>query len=1139
MLSATKLKVKSFTYLLIGIFTLTHIGAKAQILNEKNYIRVDQFGYLPNANKVAVIANAQQGFNAGTGIEPNTSKKAEVRKVSDNSLVYEGALNPWNNGATDALSGDKGWWFNFSAVTANGDYFIRIHKNSGFVDSYPFKISADVYANALKAATNMYYYQRCNIAKTGQYGSGAAWTDGPWYDRSNQDKNATLHFQQSTTKDVSKGWIDAGDPNKYVSFAGDVIHDLLTSYEQHTAMWSKFNLNIPESNNSIPDLLDEIKYETDFVLNMCDDATGGIHTKAGILNDGAYISPPSTDSRTRYYDRVCPSSSIMGAGMLAHSAIHFSKFPELETYAKNMITKAERAWDYYENSNDKAARCDNGEIEAGDADGPDDQYPKEHVAEAACSAIYLYAATGKETYHTFFKANYKQLRPWKAKDWGVYRSNQSEAVLFYLTLNNADAGVKQDILDKKKSAEKSQGSYYDNIESENLYRANTFYSNWGSNSLMSRQGADNMDFLAYNILPNDHGRFKDKAQAIVNYIHGVNPFGVCYLSNMYMYGAEYCADEMWHTWFKPGTVYDNINGTNVGPAPGYLSGGHNKSWNTEAIVKVGTTNFTVKVKDQPTQKAWTCDNETQVPWAYNEPGIYYNSGYIKMLAHFVAGNAEPVAATGIAINPKTSNMLKGETVQLRAVFTPSTTTNQSSKWISSNIAVASVNASGLVKAEGIGTATITSTSDDGGFTATSTVTVSETAGIQSCGQVENFGFEAGLGKWLNVFDAVTTGTPAKSGERAAIVSGQGGVNYEKKLDVTAGKELTFKFWGRVEGSPADAMMGIDYFDANQKEITEDIFKVNTDTYKEYGVVKTIPANVTSIGIWSWKQGGSGKLFLDDVCLSYADAAVFPVTAVKLSIADVTIEAGKQTKLEYTLEPSNATTMGVTWKSSDPSIATVDENGTVNALKEGKVSITATSKDPIAKTATAMITVIKATIISVSAVKLDIADAKIEVGQELKINFSIEPNNVTVGGVTWKSSDINIATVNESGTVKGIKEGQVTITATSKDAVGKTATAKITVNQPVLADEKPAIVTENMLYPNPATTNIQVPVYNKKATMAQITVVNLEGKITNNQLLSLTKGQQIIKFDVSNLNKDVYIMKVLMGGEYRNFKFVKK
>lgn len=626
----------SFLAVLI-FFSLT---LSAQVFEKKNYIRIDQFGYLPDNNKFAAIATAVTGFNTGYGIDLDISKKAELRDSKTDSLIFADLPKLWNKGATDAYSGDKGYWFDFSSVKTTGEYFVRVfEKNGDSVNSYPFRIGNDVYDEVLRAAVNMFYYQRVNQNKTAEFASGANWVDGAWFNRSNQDISATYLVDRTKRRDVSRGWIDAGDPNKYVTFATEAVHNLLTSYDQYSQMWDKFQLKIPESGNDIPDLLDEIKWEIDWLMNMQDyPGSGGLYIKAGILNDGAYKSPPSSDTRQRYYDKLCPSSSITGAGMMAHAALAFSKHTSLKAYSDELILRAEAAWDYYSNAPNKAMSCDNGEIEAGDADGDGDHYPKEHLAEAACASVYLYALTGKSKYHDFFKQNYTQTRPWKAGDWGIYRANQSEALMFYLTLPNTDTTVKNAIVAKKTSAEKSSGMAYTLNEADNLYRAKAYYSNWGSNSLLSRQGTDNLDFVVYNLLTAQHKRFKDRAQGILNYFHGVNPFGMCYLSNMYMYNAEFCADEMWHSWFAADTKYDNIGAGKIGPAPGFLSGGFNTYASVNAPVKVGINSFPGKyTKDQPTQKAFSVDNNWQYqPWIFNEPGIYYQAAYVKLLAHFVA-----------------------------------------------------------------------------------------------------------------------------------------------------------------------------------------------------------------------------------------------------------------------------------------------------------------------------------------------------------------------------------------------------------------------------------------------------------------------------------------------------------------------
>ena len=609
-----------------------------------NYIRVDQFGYLPNSNKTAVLARAVDGFNGDVGLRLNVGVPVELIDAGTGAVVYSDYAHEWNGGAKDALSGDYGQWFDFSAYTAPGTYRVRATQVDGTpVESYAFRIADDVYDDALRAAVNMYYYQRVNQDKPGTYAAGAPWTDGPWYDDPDQEIAAKRLNNPTETRDLRRGWFDAGDPNKYVTFATDAVHNLLTTYDQHPAFWADFDLNIPESDNDVPDLLDEVQWEIDWLKAMQDYAgEGGFYQKMGILNDGAYISPPSSDQRDRWYNGICVNSTITGAGMLAHAAVSMRDVASLSAEVAELTDRAEKAWAFYLAAPNKAETCDNGEIEAGDADGSGSHFSQEHVAEAVTAAVYLYDLTGDAQYDQFIADHLTSTRPWNgaAEEWAVYRPHQAEAVMHYLTIDGGTPAVRQQIIDRKTSNSKSESRAYFLQEADNLYRADLVYFNWGSNSLLASQGGNILDFLAYDLKSENHERYTERAQGLLSYLHGTNPLGICYLSNMYAYGGDLCADEMWHSWFGSGTPYDNITGNNVGPAPGFLSGGANPQGPGAMPIKIGTEQFTATTGTQPAQKAFSVNNDPNAsygPWAYNEPAIYYNSAYVKMLAFFVAG----------------------------------------------------------------------------------------------------------------------------------------------------------------------------------------------------------------------------------------------------------------------------------------------------------------------------------------------------------------------------------------------------------------------------------------------------------------------------------------------------------------------
>jgi hypothetical protein len=128
------------------------------------HIKIDQFGYLPNSKKVAVIVDPQVGYNAAESFNPSTgANQYQVRRWADDVVVLSGTLTAWNGGATHVQSGDRGWWFDFSSVTTEGSFYI--YDVARAVGSYRFEIGGNVYGTLLKHAARMYFYQRVNQAK--------------------------------------------------------------------------------------------------------------------------------------------------------------------------------------------------------------------------------------------------------------------------------------------------------------------------------------------------------------------------------------------------------------------------------------------------------------------------------------------------------------------------------------------------------------------------------------------------------------------------------------------------------------------------------------------------------------------------------------------------------------------------------------------------------------------------------------------------------------------------------------------------------------------------------------------------------------------------------------------------------------
>lgn len=171
-----------------------------------------------------------------------------------------------------------------------------------------------------------------------------------------------------------------------------------------------------------------------------------------------------------------------------------------------------------------------------------------------------------------------------------------------------------------------------------------------------------------------------------------------------------------------------------------------------------------------------------------------------------------------------------------------------------------------------------------------------------------------------------------------------------------------------------------------------------------------------------------------------------VTGVTLNETAISLKPGATTTLIATVKPEGAKDKSLTWSSSDESIVTVDENGNVKALKEGKATITVTTKDGGYK-ATVTITVTKDDI-AVTGVSFADKTLNLATGSSLTLKPTISPSDATNKNVTWKSSNPNVAIVDQNGKVTGKKEGTVTITVTTNDG-NHTATITIVVkDEPV-------------------------------------------------------------------------------------------
>ncbi|MEM1358119.1 MAG: glycoside hydrolase family 9 protein [Bacteroidota bacterium] len=608
--------IRLFFSLLLG-----GVGSLLLAQSPSKFIHVDQFGYFPEAEKVAVLSDPQQGMNAGDSFSPGT--QLEIKDATTNVTVWMGAPVQWNNGATHSNSGDRGWWLDFSDLTTPGDYYL-LDPDSG-ERSAEFAVGSDVYDQLMVDAGRIFFYNRCNAPKTASHAE-AGWTDGQNFTNPLQDTECSYVNDRENAalrRELSGGWFDAGDYNKYVTFAHGAVLPLLSAYRESPDAFNDA-WNIPESGNGIPDLLDEVKWEVDWIRKMIN-PDGSVIIKMGSIDHGENaLAPPSANRDRRYYGPTCTSASIATAGMLAQAAKVFSEFSAWTDYASDITDEAESTFAYWlsrRNAGTLEYDCDDGTIKAGDAD-VNDQGQKEM---ALTAATYLFELTGKASYNNYVRDHLMEAEYMQSGWWGPYKNEFSTAMVLYTELEGAHSATVTAIRDRMTPHVRDDWNGFYGFNEDDLYRAfmPAAQYGWGSNSIASRFG--NMNRIMTKIVPAREKTMVRKATGMLHYLHGVNPLGLVYLSAMNGRGAERSVQEIYHTWFNDGTDWDNAETSLFGPAPGFLAGGPNKDFTVSTLTPP---------HGQPPMKSYLDWNTgwPQNSWEVTEPAIYYQAAYIRNLA---------------------------------------------------------------------------------------------------------------------------------------------------------------------------------------------------------------------------------------------------------------------------------------------------------------------------------------------------------------------------------------------------------------------------------------------------------------------------------------------------------------------------
>ena len=406
------------------------------------------------------------------------------------------------------------------------------------------------------------------------------------------------------------------------------------------------------------------------------------------------------------------------------------------------------------------------------------------------------------------------------------------------------------------------------------------------------------------------------------------------------------------------------------------------------------------------------------------------------------------SVTGVSLDRSEASLKVGESVALSATVSPSDASNRNVTWSSSDSSVASVDGSGVVSAAKAGKATITVTTEDGGFKASCTVTVAA-PGVSGVSLDQN-------DVSLSVGESVTlsaTVSPDNASDRSVSWSSSDSsvatVSDKGAVKAVGGGTATITVTTNDGGYSASCTARVSKPVIEVTGVSLDADDVSLSVGESFGLTATVkPSDAADKGV-SWSSSdssvasvnGSGSVVAkgkgtatiivttDDggYSASCTVRVSQPVSGVSLDASDVTLNAGEGFGLVASVSPSNANDKGVSWDSSDSSVASVDGSGSVVAKGKGSATITVTTDDG-GYSASCIVRVSQ----PVTGVSLDQNDMTISVGKSATLTATVTPGDADNRDVSWSSSDSSVATVDGGGKVTGKKKGTATITVTTSD-----------------------------------------------------------------------------------------------------------
>lgn len=546
--------------------------------------KINQLGYLPEAPKLAITPAVE-------------ATRFSIKNAEDGTVKFSGELM---DGGLNKPSGEEVKIADFSEFTEPGAYVLEIE---GDTTSHEFTIGDTVYGEVTDAVLKAYYYMRASTPLEEKYAGKWARAEG------HPDTSVMIHASAATENrpegaiiSSPKGWYDAGDYNKYVVNSGISTFTLLFAYEQFPGFFDQQNLNIPESENEIPDILDEALWNLRWLLTMQDPHDGGVYHKLTTANFEGVVMPYEATNQ-RYVVMKNTPATLDFAAMMAQAARVYKPF--IPGFADSALAAAEQAWQWAE-QNPGILYRQWGMNEEFTPDIVTGAYGDRRAAdEKFWAGAELYITTGNQEYYD--EAGWKEEEV-DIPSWGNVRA----LGLYSLVHHREDLTAISDA-DKEALAGKLTGMIDERVEeaASAPYRTpfgideDDFF--WGSNGHAGNVG---MAILQAYQLTGDK-KYYDAALHISDYLLGMNPAGYSYITG---FGDK----QVMNIHHRPSRA-DGIEE----PVPGMVSGGPNPN---NMRQDCGEDQYPTKLPALAFLDEWCSYSTNEITINWNAPAVYLFSG---------------------------------------------------------------------------------------------------------------------------------------------------------------------------------------------------------------------------------------------------------------------------------------------------------------------------------------------------------------------------------------------------------------------------------------------------------------------------------------------------------------------------------